>query len=56
MELTEYQKHDLAVALNIGWRKYSELFGEPPHGTLQQMKALVELIHRPVAAALCQKT
>jgi len=44
-ELTESQKHDLATALQVAWRKYCNLFGEPPHGTLPQMKAFIEFVH-----------
>lgn len=39
------EKMDLAVALHSAWKKYTELLGEPPHGTLPQMKALVEFVH-----------
>lgn len=43
-KLTENQKLDLAKALQIGWRKYTDLLGEPPHGTEKQLAALIELV------------
>lgn len=43
--LSDEQKSVLAEALQEGWRRYYRLFGEPPHGTLPQIKALVELVH-----------
>lgn len=33
----------LAESLNSAWRKYSELFGEPPHGTIKQLTAMLTL-------------
>ncbi len=41
--LTEQQIHDLATSLQVGWRRYTELLGEPPHGTLDQIKAMLVL-------------
>lgn len=43
--LKEAQKHDLAIAIRLGWVRYTELFGEPPHGTEKQIKAMLELVH-----------
>ena len=43
MSMTDSQKCDLATALHVAWKKYYELFGESPHGTLKQIGALVEL-------------
>ena len=43
--MNDVQKKDLANILQIGWRRYTELFAEPPHGTQKQMQALVELMH-----------
>lgn len=37
-------KERLAVALQTAWASYVGLFGEQPHGTLSQMKALVAFI------------
>jgi hypothetical protein len=37
-------KERLAVALQTAWASYVGLFGEQPHGTLPQMKALVAFI------------
>lgn len=37
-------KDRLADALHTAWHSYIKLFGEQPHGTLPQMKALVALI------------
>ena len=34
-----------AESLSEAWDKYRRLFGEEPHGTVQQMKALMEFIH-----------
>jgi hypothetical protein len=42
--LTESQKEELSNSLADAWEKYTWLFGEPPHGTKQQMQALVELV------------
>jgi hypothetical protein len=36
----------LAVDLKFAWRRYRSLFGEDPHGTEQQMKALLALTRR----------
>lgn len=33
----------VAEYLSKAWRRYAELFGEPPRGTRQQMEALLEL-------------
>lgn len=41
--MTNVQKETLAKKLNNGWRRYVELFGEPPHGTEKQLAALLEL-------------
>lgn len=37
-------KDRLAEALKTAWASYVGLFGEQPHGTLPQMKALVAFI------------
>lgn len=37
-------KDRLAEALQTAWQSYVGLFGEQPHGTLPQMKALVAFI------------
>jgi hypothetical protein len=37
-------KDRLAMALQAAWAGYVELFGEQPHGTLPQMKALVAFV------------
>ncbi len=42
--LTDAQKHDLACVIQSAWKRYTENFGEDPHGTLPQLKALVELM------------
>lgn len=42
--LTEAQKRDLANILHVAWGGYTELLGEPPHGTIPQLNALVELM------------
>jgi hypothetical protein len=31
--------------LTDAWKRYTNLFGEPPHGTERQMAALLELAH-----------
>ena len=33
-----------AERLAEAWRKYLKLFGEPPHGTVKQMGAMLELM------------
>lgn len=40
----EAQKLDLARALHVAWHKYTGLLGEPPHGTLTQIRAMLELM------------
>ena len=42
--LTDAQKLDLANILQCAWKRYSEGFGEAPHGTQKQMRALVEFM------------
>ena len=36
-------KDNLAKALVIAWQKYEKFFGQPPHGNLKQLRALLEL-------------
>ena len=43
--VTDALKFDLSCKLEIAWRRYVDLFGEPPHGTMKQMQALVELLN-----------
>lgn len=38
---------ELAPLLQDGWRRYREGFGEDPHGTLPQIKAMLELTKMP---------
>lgn len=33
-----------AGTLAVAWKRYTDLFGEPPHGTEKQMGALLALI------------
>lgn len=33
----------LAQTLNAAWKEYHALFGEPPHGTVQQFEAMIRL-------------
>lgn len=42
--LTEPQKRLLAKNLHTAWSKYQTIFGEPPHGTLNQLNAMVEFL------------
>lgn len=42
--MTERLKSELVTTLYDAWQKYAEVFGEPPHGTLKQLNALVELL------------
>jgi len=35
-----------AAGLAEAWRRYTDAFGEPPHGTVAQMAALLELVPR----------
>ena len=44
MGATVTPKDRLSLALKVAWQSYIHLFGEPPHGTLPQMKALVAFI------------
>lgn len=34
-----------AESLSAAWRKYMDLFGEQPHGTVQQLAAVLEFVH-----------
>ncbi len=43
--VTDTQKAQLAIALHEAWKSYTKLLGEPPHGTLKQLSALVEFVH-----------
>jgi hypothetical protein len=36
-------KQSVAAYLSDGWRRYVDLFGEPPHGTIRQFLGLLEL-------------
>ena len=36
-------KQNVAAFLSDGWRRYTELYGEPPHGTIRQILAMLEL-------------
>jgi len=40
----EVNKDELASSLHAAWKRYVGLLGEPPHGTLPQIKALIELM------------
>lgn len=42
--MKEHQKEQFAVCIQEGWRRYRELLGEDPHGTLRQIRALVDLM------------
>lgn len=42
--MTKKEEGQLAEALHSAWKRYSALFGESPHGTLPQMRALVHLL------------
>lgn len=46
------RKEALAKWLIAAWRKYEFLFGQPPHGTEKQLRAMVELESALRAAAL----
>lgn len=35
---------ELAQRLQTAWAKYRAAFGEPPHGTLQQLRAMLEFM------------
>ena len=43
-QIEDGNKLVLALALEDAWRKYTEFFGVPPHGTLKQIRAMLELI------------
>lgn len=36
-----------AEELQAAWRKYRDLFGEDPHGTMPQLNAMLEFIQAP---------
>jgi hypothetical protein len=42
--VTVARKRHLADLLHVAWARYVDLLGEPPHGTLLQIRALVELM------------
>lgn len=35
---------DLAVSITYAWEMYTATFGQPPHGTVQQIAAMLELM------------
>jgi hypothetical protein len=43
-EMTEQDKDALAQGLHAAWGKYVELFGEDPHGTYRQLRAMLEFL------------
>lgn len=43
-EVGALSPQNLAPLLAGAWRRYTNFFGEPPHGTEQQMLALCELL------------
>lgn len=43
MTTAKLDMDNVAAHLSDGWRRYVELFGEPPHGTIKQFLALLEL-------------
>lgn len=40
----EEAKLKLALSLQTAWASYEVFFGQPPHGTLKQIRALLELM------------
>lgn len=40
----EKEFNPLAESLAVAWRKYTEFFGQIPHGTTQQFAAMIELM------------
>jgi hypothetical protein len=40
--LTKVDKDTLAKALVVAWSKYTHAFGQPPHGTYKQLRAMLE--------------
>ena len=45
--MTDIQKNQLAADLVLAWAKYAAALGEPPHGTIKQLRAMLEFIPRP---------
>lgn len=37
-------RRELAVLLHDAWKRYTDAFNEPPHGTTKQMNCLVKLL------------
>lgn len=44
---SDEQKNDIASRLVVAWSKYVQLFGESPHGTEKQLRALTRLMPPP---------
>jgi hypothetical protein len=42
--VTDEEKDKLAAALVIAWRKYFGSFGDQPHGTYRQLRAMLEFM------------
>lgn len=43
--MNDGDKRALAKKLAVGWARYAEFFGQPPHGTEMQLLAMLELSH-----------
>lgn len=41
----------LANDLHAAWKKYRAAFGEDPHGTLRQLRAMLEFLPKPPSSA-----
>jgi hypothetical protein len=39
--MTEPELDQLALDLSTAWQSYSAAFGEPPHGTQKQLRAML---------------
>jgi hypothetical protein len=51
MARTPQDLDQLAADLQVAWRKYEHFFGEPPHGTLKQIRGLLEFLPKDAASA-----
>ena len=47
--MTDKEKDDLAEGLHEAWKRYFNCFVEHPHGTVMQLRALLEFLPKKEA-------
>lgn len=48
--MTEPELDQLALDLSTAWQRYSAAFGEPPHGTQRQLRAMLSFLPKTAPA------